>query len=225
MEDSAYIAYTVLIVEDDLDINILLRDILKADFEVSQAFNEAMALSFLRDNTANLVLLDLMLPDVSGESLISLIKESADIPIIVLTAKAEVDVLVKVLELGAQDYIAKPFDTKEVRARINKQLNHKTIQTLMVCDLKLDDQTHEAFYKQHPLTLTSKEFDLLKLLMNNPKKVFTKANLYESVWQDAYFGDDNTITVHMSRLRTKLNKYSNEELIETIWGVGFKLNI
>lgn len=202
MEDSAYIAYTVLIVEDDLDINNLLRD-----------------------NTANLVLLDLMLPDVSGESLISLIKESADIPIIVLTAKAEVDVLVKVLELGAQDYIAKPFDTKEVRARINKQLNHKTIQTLMVGDLKLDDQTHEAFYKQHPLTLTSKEFDLLKLLMSNPKKVFTKANLYESVWQDAYFGDDNTITVHMSRLRTKLNKYSHEELIETIWGVGFKLNI
>ncbi len=214
-----------MIVEDDLDINILLRDILKADFEVSQAFNEAMALSFLRDNTANLVLLDLMLPDVSGESLISHIKESADIPIIVLTAKAEVDVLVKVLELGAQDYIAKPFDTKEVRARINKQLNHKTIQTLMVGDLKLDDQTHEAFYKQHPLTLTSKEFDLLKLLMSNPKKVFTKANLYESVWQDAYFGDDNTITVHMSRLRTKLNKYSHEELIETIWGVGFKLNI
>lgn len=202
MEDSVYIAYTVLIVEDDLDINNLLRD-----------------------NTANLVLLDLMLPDVSGESLISLIKESADIPIIVLTAKAEVDVLVKVLELGAQDYIAKPFDTKEVRARINKQLNHKTIQTLMVGDLKLDDQTHEAFYKQHPLTLTSKEFDLLKLLMSNPKKVFTKANLYESVWQDAYFGDDNTITVHMSRLRTKLNKYSNEELIETIWGVGFKLNV
>ena len=202
MEDSAYIAYTVLIVEDDLDINNLLRD-----------------------NTANLVLLDLMLPDVSGESLISLIKESADIPIIVLTAKAEVDVLVKVLELGAQDYIAKPFDTKEVRARINKQLNHKTIQTLMVGDLNWTIKHMKAFYKQHPLTLTSKEFDLLKLLMNNPKKVFTRLILYESVWQDAYFGDDNTITVHMSRLRTKLNKYSNEELIETIWGVGFKLNI
>lgn len=215
---------SILIVEDDLDINNLLKDVLINDYAIYQSYTGSNALNTFKQQNISLILLDLMLPDIDGDDLISLFKQHKNVPIIVLTAKAEIDVLVKVLELGADDYISKPFNTKEVIARIQKQLKQTTpLRVFTIGELTLDETTREVTYANTPIVLTSKEFEILKLFMSYPQKVFTKANIYETIWHDTYYGDDNTITVHMSRLRTKLSQFSNEELIETIWGVGFKL--
>lgn len=217
---------TILIIEDDNDINNLLKEVLNKHFNVYQAFNGSQGLKIMKEQHIDLILLDLMLPDITGENLIVLLKEQNSAPIIVLTAKADVDVLVKVLEIGADDYIAKPFDTKEVVARIFKQLKTTTApQVISIDGLTLNEETHQVFYNNEPIVLTAKEFEMLKLLMMYPQKVFTKANLYETIWKETYFGDDNTIMVHMSRLRSKLQTHTHKEIIETIWGVGFKFKI
>ena len=213
----------ILIIEDDKDINNLLKDIL-SHYEVTQAFTGSSGLSAFKESSIDLVLLDLMLPDLSGENLIPMIKAiNPSCPIIVLTAKADVDVLVQVLELGADDYIAKPFDIKEVIARIIKQLKMQTPKVLTYQELSLNEEMHEVRYQDELLKLTAKEFEMLRLFMSNPTKVFSKANLYESIWGDTYFGDDNTIMVHVSRLRGKLQEKTGDECIETVWGIGFKL--
>lgn len=221
----------ILIVEDDSHINELLYDLLSDTHEVIQAYAGSEGKRLVETTAFDLILLDLMLPGMSGEAFIEWMRQTSKTPIVVITAKAEVDVLANVLQLGANDYIAKPFDTVEVLARVEAQLRNGQSEiaheesTLEVGPLKMNQETRQVTIVENPVALTQKEYALLECFLKHPKKVFTKANLYESVWQDTYFGDDNTISVHVSRLRTKLNQYIEQEVIETVWGVGFKLNV
>lgn len=218
----------ILIIEDDNTINELLFDLLNNTYTITQAYAGSEGKRLVETTSFDLILLDLMLPGITGEELIKQVREKSEVPIIVITAKAEVDVLANVLKLGANDYIAKPFNTVEVLARIEAQLrDHKKEsfpkEILTSGPITMDDEIHQVSIHNHIVPLTQKEYELLKCFLKHPKRVFTKANLYETVWQEDYLGDDNTISVHVSRLRTKLNQYTKEERIKTIWGVGFKL--
>lgn len=219
----------ILVVEDDNDINSLLVDLLSPIYLVKSAYAGSEAKMLLEKDEYDLIILDLMLPGLTGEQLIEMIRKDSQVPIIVITAKVDVNVLVDVLEIGANDYIAKPFNTKEVLARIASQLKHHNSSVekkeLTVGHLVLDVNSYQIFINGEALVLTQKEYEILKLLMSHPNRVFTKANLYEQIWKDTYYGDDNTISVHISRLRNKIKDNTNEDLIETVWGVGFKLKI
>ena len=154
-------------------------------------------------------------------------------PIIVISAKAEQDVKVEALRLGADDFISKPFDTNEVIARVQSQLRRYMVfskpkekeRILRHKDLILNRDTVEVTLDGNPVILTAREFCILELLMANPNKVFTKSNLFEHVWNEEFLGDDNTINVHISNLRSKLSKIKpNDEYIHTVWGIGFKIS-
>lgn len=217
----------ILVVEDDTDINFLLYNLLSPTYHVIQAFSGAQGLQKFSMEQPDLLLLDLMLPDIGGEEVIAMIRKEKQTPIIVITAKGDVNVLVDVLNQGADDYIAKPFNTKELMARIAKQVRQVPgqIERYQVGELVLDVKEHRVCCKTTEVNLTQKEFELLQCFMAAPTQVFTKANLYEKVWKETYYGDDNTISVHISRLRNKLSEVSGRDMITTIWGVGFKLSI
>jgi DNA-binding response OmpR family regulator len=218
----------ILVVEDDNHINDLLTELLVRErYDIKQAYSGTEAWRMLREETFDLMILDLMLPGMTGEELISKLRGVSDLPVIVITAKADIQTLVDVLSLGADDYIAKPFQPKEVLARVNaclrRRIPSQQSEILRAGALVLNPEDFTAKWNDTPLRLTQKEFEMLSLFVRNPKKVFTKANIYESVWQDTYYGDDNTITVHVSRMRSKLAEVTDEEIVETVWGVGFKL--
>ena len=159
-------------------------------------------------------------------------RQKKTMPIIVLSAKAGVADRVNVLKLGADDFIPKPFDNSEVLARVEAQLRRYRQfsggggekQVLTCGDLVLDRESVTVTAGGKPVALTAREFDILALLMSHPKKVFTREQLYEQVWGGEYFGDDNTVNVHISNLRSKLAKVSGGEYIKTVWGIGFKMN-
>ncbi len=218
----------LLIVEDDVDINNLLRDVLSEYYDITQSFSGLEAKFIIESETFDGILLDLSLPKIRGEELIRWIREFSEVPIIVITAQAEINTLVDVLGQGANDYIAKPFDTKEVLARVMAQLrasNQTTAKEIVVGPLAMNLSSRSFRVHREEVVLTQKEFDLMHVFMSNPNRVFSKQQLYELVWKDTYFGDDNTISVHISRLRAKLLEHYDQDLIETIWGVGFKFKI
>ena len=224
----------ILITEDDTDINTLLCDILtKEGYNVRAAYSGSEARMCIEQYDYDIVLLDLMLPGISGENLISEIRKLKIMPIIVISAKVSQQDKINVLKLGADDFIGKPFDIHEVLARIQAQLRrYKEFSSTNITDKKLsykniilDMESKEVLIRNNPITLTFREYSILELLMSNPKKVFTKANIFETVWKDNFFGDDNTINVHISNLRTKLAQADNEtKYIQTVWGIGFKLH-
>lgn len=220
----------ILIVEDDNKINNLLNDLLSEEYEITQAFAGSEAYRLVVTEEFDLIITDLMLPGLSGEELITKIREDTSTPIVVVTAKGEVAVLTHVFSLGANDYIAKPFNNKEVLARVSNQFKNNpskeeanSTEITTYGPIAMDEERHEITVNDTQLHLTQKEYELLRLFLLNPSKVFTKSNLYESVWEEPYFGDDNTISVHISRLRNKIASCGEEEMIETVWGVGFKL--
>lgn len=216
----------ILVIEDDDTINRLLFDLLKDRYDVTQAYAGTEGKRLLESESFDLLLLDLMLPGVSGEELISTIREQSSVPIIVITAKAEVNVLANVLKIGANDYIAKPFNAIEVLARVEARLrstdSQVVSQQLSLEDIHMNEESHQVIINKQEVSFTQKEYELLKCFLEHPKKVFTKANLYETVWNVPFLGDDNTVTVHVSRLRNKVNQYSQKEWLQTVWGVGFK---
>ncbi|WP_186564978.1 response regulator transcription factor [Lawsonibacter celer] len=222
----------ILIVEDDPDINRLLCRILEgAGYQCRQAFSGSEAMLWAEQYDYDLVLLDLMLPGLTGEEFIARVRKRRTMPILVLSAKAGLEDRVNVLRLGADDFIPKPFDNAEVLARVEAQLRrYKQFSSadgntvLTHGDLKLDREGVSVTIGDEPVALTAREFEILKLLMEHPKKVFTRAQLYEQVWGGEYFGDDNTVNVHISNLRAKLAKLSPAEYIKTVWGIGFKLS-
>lgn len=224
---------SILIAEDDTDINELLHDILVGKgYNVRSAFSGTEARMCIEQHDYDIVLLDLMLPGICGEELIKEIRKIKIMPIIVISAKTAQKDKINVLKLGADDFIAKPFDIYEVTARIEAQLRRYTQfsaaqlkdNKLKYKSLVIDTEAREVFIKDKLLTLTLREFDILELLIRNPKKVFTRANLFESVWNDEFIGDDNTINVHISNLRSKLTHADSEaKYIQTVWGIGFKL--
>lgn len=222
----------ILVVEDDVDINRLLCKILEnAGHDCRPAFSGSEAMLWAEQYDYDLVLLDLMLPGLTGEEFISQIRKKKTMPILVLSAKAELDSRVGVLRLGADDFISKPFDNTEVLARVEAQLRrYKEFSavgangaTLSHGDLVLDKESICVTVAGRQVAVTAREFDILTLLMQHPKKVFTREQLYERVWGGEYFGDDNTINVHISNLRAKLGSVSAAEYIKTVWGIGFKL--
>lgn len=219
----------ILIVEDDLDINNLLATILtQAEYPVEQAYSGTEAKLLVDVKKYSLLLLDLMLPGMTGEEVIQYLRQKNMTPVIILSAKDTKLDKVNLLRLGADDYLTKPFDNDELLARIealfrrvgNTSVSPET-RTLSYKNVELHKQTRQVTVAEKEVVLTSREFDILSLFMENPRKVFTKSNLYESVWNDEFFGDDNTINVHISNLRTKLG---NKNMIKTVWGIGFKLD-
>jgi len=223
----------ILVAEDDMHINTMLRELLEQNgYVVSSAYSGTEALLLLSQDKFALVLLDLMLPGKTGEEVLQEIRTTQNIPIIVLTAKADKETTVNLLHMGADDYLAKPFDNGELLARIAVQLRRSAsadsasaANTLTFKDITFDLDGHDAYISGVKVGLSKREFELLRLMATHPQKVFTKNNLYESVWGDEFFGTDNTINMHISRLRAKLNAANpNQEYIKTVWGVGFKMD-
>jgi DNA-binding response OmpR family regulator len=224
----------ILVVEDDVDINCLLCRILdRQGYNVRGAYSGTEAKMCLEMYDFQIVLLDLMLPGVLGEELIGQIRKVKTMPIIVISAKDSQETKIDVLRLGADDFVSKPFDVNEIVARVEAQLRRFMVfskpeenkNVLKHKDLTLNRETMEVMIKNKLLSLTAREFSILELLLSYPNKVFTKANLFENVWNNEFLGDDNTVNVHVSNLRSKIAKVDKDtEYIHTVWGIGFKLS-
>ncbi len=223
----------VLVVEDDKEINRLIRDYLSDNnYSTISAENGLDAIRIIRDdNEIDLVILDLMLPFKSGDMVLQNIREFSDIPVIIVSAKSTVQSKIDAIRMGADDYITKPFDLDELLVRVEavlrrskKSINSDNKTILSYKKLTLDRNSGTATVCGNPLVLTSKEYAILELMLLNPKKLFSKSNLFESVWHEPYYKEDTTIKVHMSNIRNKLKKLDNsQEYIETVWGMGYKL--
>lgn len=227
--------YSVLIVEDDGNINELLRETLeKEGYQCTQAFSGTEARMVLSMNQYDLVLLDLMLPGISGEEVLKEVRKQGKTPVIVLTAKDTIDDKVDVLRGGADDYVTKPFDIKEVLARVEVQIrrtedaeskNQKKLERLKYEGLELDRETFQIMVGAVELPkITKQEFSILELLMKHPKKVFSKEEIFEYAWDEPYMGETKTLDVHISNIRKKLKKVTDKEYIETVWGIGYRLH-
>lgn len=223
----------ILIAEDDREICRLLQCFLSEQGYVPvSAANGLEALSAVRElPDLSLILLDLMLPYKSGDAVLKSIREFSQIPVIIVSAKDTIRTKVEVIRMGADDYITKPFDLDELLARIEAVLKRcggtssKEPERLCYQALVLDRSAKTAAIDGRPLPLTAKEYAILELLLSNPRKLFSKANLFESVWQESYYSGDSTLKVHMSNLRNKLREYDPErEYIETVWGMGYRLH-
>ncbi|MDO5135364.1 MAG: response regulator transcription factor [Eubacteriales bacterium] len=225
---------TILIVEDDASISGLLKTALdKAGYETLQAFSgtEAQMLLNMKKEEISLVLLDLMLPGVSGEAVLEEIRKQGSLPVMVLTAKDGLDDKLGLLNGGADDYITKPFEIKEVLARIGVQLRHarrdqegaKTLLTHK--SMELDRDGFEVRIGGMPLPkLTKQEFAILELLLRHPRQVFGKDEIFEYAWEEHYMGETKTLDVHISNIRKKIKAVTSEEYIETVWGIGYRLH-
>ena len=215
----------ILIIEDDKSINEMLYDLLKLNkYEPIEAFNSEEALQ-KHNKSIDLILLDLMLPKVNGKEIIKKLKKINNCPVIVVSAISDVDMKVLLFDLGADDYITKPFQNKELLARIKLALRHNGKEEILhYKDLKLDTENYTAVCNEKDLELTKNEFELLKLLICNKGQIVTKTVLFDNVWGTKDSADDNTLNVHISKLRNKLKQANpNEEYIETIWKIGYKL--
>lgn len=219
----------ILIIEDDVHINNLLKEALEQEgYQCIQAFSGSEGNLVLGKGGFDLVLLDLMLPGMPGEKVLLEIRQKGQIPVIVLTAKEELDSKVDMLLAGADDYILKPFEIREVLARIQVQLRksgnvgQKTV--LEHKGLRLDKEEHQISVNGTILTgITRQEFQILELFLTWPKKVFGKEEIFEAAWQEPFMGETKAIDVHISNIRKKLRAVSDVNYIETVWGIGYKL--
>ena len=214
----------ILIIDDDIYIGNVMEEVLiKEGYEVLRAYSGTEAIYVLSASTPDLILLDLMLPGLSGEEVLSRIK---GIPVIVVSAKIDVDDKVALLLGGATDYITKPFEMKELLARITVALRGSVVSAnsiLSFDNLRLDITTHEVFVGQQGVNLTRTEYAVLKILMQNPSQVIAKSVLLERISEDTPDCTDNSLKTHISHLRKKLLDIGGKEYIDTVWGIGFKL--
>lgn len=224
-------AKKVLVVDDEKLIVKGIRFSLEQEgMEVDCAYDGEEALEAIKNNEYDVVLLDVMIPKMSGFEVCQNVREFSEVPIIMLTAKGDDMDKILGLEYGADDYITKPFNILEVKARIkaimrrNKRTCNNVISSKVVTfgDLKVDFDGRRVFVRNHEENLTAKEFDLLELLMNNPGKVYSRDSLLNTVWGYDYYGDVRTVDVHVRRLREKIeDEPSNPDYIHTKWGVGY----
>ncbi|MCX7748822.1 MAG: response regulator transcription factor [Clostridia bacterium] len=222
--------YKILIVEDNKDVNKMLSEVLVGKgYLVYSAYTGVDGLKEIKSQEYDLILLDIMLPYKSGDEVLKEVRSFSDIPVIIISAKDLVSTKIDLLKMGADDYITKPFDLDEAVARVETILRRSRKQgqhgkVLQYKDMVLDDNAKCVTVNCKELDLTAKEYQIIELLLKNRSKVFTKSNLYETIWQDAYLGDDNAVKTHISNLRSKLKMVNaNEEYIETVWGLGYRL--
>lgn len=220
----------ILIVEDDVNINNLLKEALsQKGYTCGQAFSGTEAALWLEKESWMLVLLDLMLPGMTGEEVLQLIRRQGDTPVIVLTAKDAMEEKLDLLTSGADDYITKPFDINEVIARVQIQLRHAGQEAepdrIECGGIALDDKTHQIWVDgQEILHLTRQEYAILELLIRHPKQVFRKEAIFTYAWEEEYMGETKTLDVHISNIRKKLKAVTDKEYIQTVWGIGYRLN-
>ena len=223
-------AHKVLIIEDDKEISEMLLDFLsKNGFVVDTAHNGLLGLKQIASENYSLILLDLMLPFKSGDELLRELRQFSDVPVIVLSAKSLTQDKIDLLRSGADDYVTKPFDLNELLARILSNIKRYGgscfVENSVITygQMRLNSTGKELTVNGVAVSLTAKEYDLLELMLSNPKKVFSKQNLYESVWGEQYAYDNDTINTHISNMRRKLKDVSGEDYIETVWGIGYKI--
>ena len=225
----------ILIIEDNNEIQEILRTLLSEEHEVIQAFSGTEGMIRFEQGNIDLILLDIMLPGKNGDQVLKAVRKDSSVPVIMLTALSDRKLISQYLLDGANDYIVKPFDLDEVFARVTVQLRQnsdkqsaeiehpdKLIQQLK--NIQFDADSFEIKNSQETIRLAKKECLILQTLLRHPKKIFTKEELYELVWEDTYLPGDNTLNTHLSNLRKKLSQLDPEqEYIETIWGVGVRL--
>lgn len=222
--------YKILIVDDDENICELLRLYLQKDgFETVVANDGAQAVEFVAKYSPDLILLDIMLPKLDGWQVCREIRKTSEVPIIILTAKGETFDKILGLELGADDYISKPFDTKEVVARIkavlrrsNEKDKSNQINEVKYDKLSINLTNYELVVNGNKIDTPPKELELIYHLASNPNRVYTRDQLLDEVWGFDYYGDSRTVDVHVKRLREKLENVSEEWSLKTVWGVGYK---
>lgn len=230
-------ATLVLIVEDDNDISQMLKELLTSQgYETMQAFSGTEALLCMEKRVPEAVILDLMLPGMKGEDVLRSIKEEhPHVSVIVSSARDDVQTRVSLLRAGADDYVVKPFDMEELLARLEAVLRRSTgngeainsagaEEVLAYKSLRIYPENLQVQAAGQEISLTKREYLILELLMRHPGKVFTKSNIYESVWNEEFLGEENAVNVHISNIRQKLAKACPEETyIQTVWGIGFKM--
>ena len=224
----------ILLIEDDVEISDMLKKFLGTEgFEVTAAYDGESACKKFFEEEYSLVLLDLMIPKINGMEVMNVIREKSMVPIIIVSAKDTDSDKTLGLGLGADDYITKPFSVTEVLARIKANIRRSTqyavgeIQeesTIKRGELVLNINDYSIVKRGKKIELTSKEFEILKLLMKNPKKVYTKEQIYSLIWNEVYVGDENAVNVHISRLRNKIeDDPRNPRYVITVWGIGYKI--
>ncbi len=229
MEDPWREMYTIAVIDDDIFIGDMLEKALsKEGYQVIRAYSGTEALLLLERRRPDLILLDLMLPGLSGEQVIEKI---SDIPVIVVSARTSVDDKVTLLTGGAVDYVTKPFDIRELMARISAQIRaaenqrekSREAKMLIFEEIRMDLETREVSVEGKPVHLTPTEFAVLKQLMRNPEQVATKSRILDAISMDTPDCTEGSLKIHISNIRKKLKKQDGQDRIEAVWGIGFKM--
>lgn len=225
--------YNILVCDDEKDIVSALKIYLMAEgYQVYEAGNGREALEYLAKEDIHLVLMDIMMPEMDGITAMVKIREQSNVPVILLTAKSEDTDKILGLNIGADDYVTKPFNPVELQARVKSQLRRYMQlgggsvrkEVLTMGGIELDDRTKEVTMDGDKVSLTRTEYDILKMLMENPGKVFSPTQIYTQVWKDNPYGAENTVAVHIRHLREKI-EYNPAEprYLKAVWGRGYKM--
>ena len=221
----------ILVVDDEIEIADLVELYLKNEgYNVYKTYNSEQALKIINQRNIDLAILDIMMPNIDGFTLCQKIRQKHKFPIIMLTAKISDADKIKGLNIGADDYITKPFMPLELLARVKAQLrryknyNQNQNKIIAIKDLTIDKDKHECLKNEKKINLTPTEFSILSLLAESENKVITTKQLFEKIWQEPYYPSSSaTIMVHIRHLREKLGETPKQKYIETIWGVGYKI--
>lgn len=219
--------YNILVVDDDKEIVKAIEIYLgKENYNIFKAYDGEQALKVIDKNEIHLAILDVMMPNKDGLETLEEIRKNRNIPVIILSAKSEDIDKINGLNIGADDYVTKPFHNEELLARIKVHLKHhfsNPDEVLKIGDIELNPKTYQVICNGLDITLSKIEFEILKLLMKNNNQVVTKSVLFDTVWDTMDSADENTLNVHISKIRNKLKKANpNKDYIETIWSVGYK---
>ena len=224
--------YRILICDDERDIVSALKIYLSGeDYEIYTAYSGKEALELVRSRDIQLILMDIMMPEMDGIAATAKIREESNVPIILLTAKSETSDKILGLNIGADDYITKPFDPMEVLARVRSQLRRYTAlgsrsesqDVITIGSVTLDDPAKTVTVDGEAVSLTPSEYGILRLLMRNPGKVFSSAKIYEAVWNETGAGSESAVAVHIRHLREKIEINPSEpRYIKVVWGLGYK---
>ena len=223
----------ILICDDDKDIVAALKIYLSSEgYTIFEAYNGKQALEAVRQHDIQLILMDVMMPELDGIAATAALRQESNVPIILLTAKSEGSDKVLGLNMGADDYITKPFDPMEVIARVKSQLRRYTTlggqarenDLLTVGGISMDDAAKQVTVDGEPVSLTPIEYNILRLLLTHPGQVFSSSQIYEQVWNDPAYGSENTVAVHIRHLREKIEINPAEpRYLKVVWGLGYKM--